>query len=254
MIGANRIAKAAPDGYQFMIGTVGTHAANQTLYKNPPYNAAIDFAPVALIVDQPSVLISRKNLPANTLREFIDYAKSNQSSMQYGSPGAGSGSHLSCVLFNAAAGIDVPHIPYRVGQQAIQDLIAGRLDYECTIASSVVSFINSNQLKAIAIFSKDRSSVLPNLPSAHEQGLADFEAGSWNAFFFPRGTSETIVRKLHDATIETMNTPSVQTRLKEIGAELVAPNRRSPEYLQKFVESEIKKWAAAIKTSGVSLD
>ncbi len=254
MIGAHRVAKAAPDGYQFVFGTAGTHAQNQTLYKQPRYNAATDFAPVVLIAEMPLVLIARRELPINNLQEFIAYTEANQAKMQYGSPGAGSPSHLACALFNAAIGVDVTHVAYRGGGPAMQDLIAGRIDYQCPNAAAAIPQLESNMVKAIAIMTKDRSSILPNLASAREQGLKDFEVENWVAFFLPRATPTAIIRKLNEATIAAMNRPAVQERLRELGAEVVAPERRSPEYLQRFVESEIKKWAETIKASGLAIN
>jgi len=252
MSGAYRVAKAPPDGYQFVLGTSGTHAQNQSLYKTPLYNAATDFAPVALVAEQPIVLIARKDLPADNLQQFIAYAKANQANMQYGSAGAGSSVQLACVLLNAANGLKVTHVPYRGSAPAMQDLIGGRIDYQCANVGPVVPQIEGNLVKAIAILTKNRTPILPALPSAHEQGLANFEAFIWYALFLPKGTPAAIVQKLNAATIATMNTPSVQERLKEVGADLVAPERRSPDYLAGFVESEIEKWAAPIKAAGVT--
>jgi tripartite-type tricarboxylate transporter receptor subunit TctC len=254
MLGVARVAKAPTDGYQFVLGTASTHAQSQTLYKKPPFNSATDFTPVALIVDQPMVLIARKDLAANSLQEFIAHTKTNQAKMQYGSAGAGSGPHLACALLNAAIGVNVTHIPYRGGGPAIQDLIAGRLDYQCTIASTAIPQIEANVVKPIAILTRERLPLLPTLASAHEQGLVNFEAADWFAIFFPKGTPASIVGKLHDTAVATMETPSVQARLKEIGAIVVAPERRSQEYLTNFVLSEIERWAAVIRASGVSMD
>ena len=251
MAGSAHVARAAPDGYTFVLGNTGTHAQNQTLYKNPLYNAATDFAPVVLIAETPQVLVARKDLAADTLPAFIAYAKANQARMQYGSAGAGSPGHLTCMLFNAASGIGVTHIPYRGAAPAMQDLIAGRIDYLCTIASTVIPQLEGRTIKAIAVLSRDRSSSVPALASAHEQGLANFDASTWLGFFLPKGTPAPIVQKLHDATVAAMNMPAVQQRLKDTGNDVVAPERRSPAYLQKLVESEIAKWAAPIKTAGV---
>jgi len=251
MAGSARVARAAPDGYTFVLGNTGTHAQNQTLYKNPLYNAATDFAPVVLIAETPQVLVARKNLAADTLPAFIAYAKANQARMQYGSAGAGSPGHLTCMLFNAASGIGVTHIPYRGAAPAMQDLIAGRIDYLCTIASTVIPQLEGRTIKAIAVLSRDRSSSVPALASAHEQGLANFDASTWLGFFLPKSTPAPIVQKLHDATVAAMNMPAVQQRLKDTGNDVVAPERRSPAYLQKLVESEIAKWAAPIKAAGV---
>jgi tripartite-type tricarboxylate transporter receptor subunit TctC len=254
MAGAARVAKAAPDGYTFVLGSAGTHAHNQTLYKSPLYNAATDFAPVALVVEQPVLLVVRKDLPPGNLPEFIDYAKVNQARMQYGSPGTGSAVHLACAILNAAIGVRVTHIPYRGGGPAMQDLIAGRLDYQCTGSTNAMPQLESNTIKAIALLSLERSPILPEIPTAHEQGLRDFEAPLWWALFLPKGTPPPIIAKLNEAAIATMNTPAVQQRLKETGYDLVAPERRSPDYLQKFVVSEIAKWAAPINAAGLSID
>jgi tripartite-type tricarboxylate transporter receptor subunit TctC len=254
MVGSNRVAKAPPDGYQFVLGTVGTFAYNQTLYKNPLYNAATDFAPVALIAESPIVLIVRNDLPASNLRDFIAYAIANQAKMQYGSAGAGSGSHIPCVLLNSVIGLHIAHVPYRSSPLAVQDMIAGFIDYQCPTIAAVISQIQGNQVKPIAVFTKNRSPLLPALASMREQGLTNFEAESWYAFFLPKGTPAPIVQKLHDAAVASMNTPSVEAKVQEIGAAVVTSERRSPEYLQSFVEREIKKWAAIIKASGVALN
>jgi tripartite-type tricarboxylate transporter receptor subunit TctC len=254
MTGASRVAKAAPDGYQFLLGSSSTLAVNQTFYLNPLYNAATDFAPVALVAESPIILVARKDLPASNMQEFITFAKANQAKMQYGSAGAGSLPHLACALLNTTIGVDIPHIPYRRGSPAMQDLIAGRIDYQCPAAELAVPQIQGNQVKAIAILTKNRSSILPNLASAHEQGLADFEAGIWYAFALPKGTPAAIVQKLHDATVATMNTPGVRERLRDFGSELVAPERRSPEYLQKFIASQIAKWRDLIKAASIKAE
>src|SRR5216684_6658825 len=170
MTGASRVAKAAPDGYQFVIGGSGTHAHSQTLFKHPLYNAATDFAPVALIAEQPIVLIARKDMPVNNLQEFISYAKTNQAKMQYGSAGAGSAAHLACVLLNVAIGANVTHVPYRGGGPAMQDLIAGRIDYQCPLIVIAIQQIEGKTVKAIATLSRSRSLSLPDLASASEQG------------------------------------------------------------------------------------
>jgi tripartite-type tricarboxylate transporter receptor subunit TctC len=254
MTGAQRVAQARPDGYEVLLGTVGTQAYNQTLYKKPLYNAIEDFAPVALIAEQTLVLVVRKDFPASSLEQFAAYAKANAANLSFGSGGSGSSTHLACVLLNSALGINVQHVPYRGSAPAMQDLVAGRIDYLCDSVSTELAQIKSGAVKPIAILARRRSAVLPDVPTAQEQGLADFEANNWIGLFFPRHTPEPVIRKLHDATVEAMNTPSVRTRMQEIGSDLVTADRRSPEYLKKFVASEIKKWAAPIAASGVSID
>jgi tripartite-type tricarboxylate transporter receptor subunit TctC len=254
MTGAQRVALANPDGYQVLLGTVGTQAYSQTLYKKPLYNAVDDFAPVVLIAEQPLILVVRKNFPANSLSEFTAYTKANAAKLSFGSGGSGSSTHLGCVLLNSAIGIDVQHIPYRGSAPALQDLIAERIDYLCDAVSTELSPVSAGSVKPVAVLARRRSAVLPNIPTAQEQGLAGFEANNWIGLFFPRGTPETIVRRLRDATVETMNTSSVRAHMEAIGSDLVTPDRTTSVYLQHFVASEIKKWAAPIKASGVSAD
>jgi len=249
MAGAYRVAKAVPDGYLFVLGNMGSHAASQTFYKTPLYNAATDFAPVILVAETPLVLLARRSLPADDLVQFGAYTKANQAKMQFGSGGVGSASHLACALLNAAIGVNVTHVPYRGGTLAIQDLIAGRIDYQCPDTPLAIPQIESRMVKAIAILTHDRSPNLPALASAHEQGLNDFQTSNWFAMFLPRATPAPIIAKLHGATVAAMDTPAVQARMREIGAGLATGERRSPEYLQKFVETEIKKLAAAIRAS-----
>jgi tripartite-type tricarboxylate transporter receptor subunit TctC len=233
MVGSARVAKAAPDGYQFVLGS-RADAINQTLYKNPLYNLVTDLAPVVLIAEQPNVLVARKDLAAGNLQEFMAYARQNQAAMQYGSAGTGSTGHVDCARLNAAIGVNIAHVPYRGGGPAIQDLIAGRIDYFCTLSATVMPQMESNLVKPIAILTRDRSPMLPNLASAHEQGLNDFEASTWFGFFLPSRTPAPIIQRLHDATVATMDTPSVQERLND--------------------ESEIEKNAAPIKAAGISMD
>ncbi|HEV3396102.1 MAG TPA: tripartite tricarboxylate transporter substrate-binding protein [Xanthobacteraceae bacterium] len=254
MLGGARVAKAAPDGYQFVLGNMGTHAANQTLYKTPLYNAASDFAPVVLVAETPLLLLARKDLPADTLPQFIAYARANQAKMQFGSGGAGSASHLACLLVNLAIGITVTHVPYRGAAPAMQDLIAGRIDYQCPDSPTSIAQIESGTIKAIAVLTAERSRRLPDVPTAREQGLREVAASNWFAVFYPKGTAAGIVEKLRLAIVAAMDTPAVQARMREIGAELVAPERRTPEYLQTFVASEIVKWAEPIKASGAIIE
>jgi tripartite-type tricarboxylate transporter receptor subunit TctC len=254
MTGAARVAKAAPDGYQFVLGGIDTFAQNQTLYKKPLYNSVTEFAPVALMVEQPLVLVARKDLPINNLQEFITYAKANQGKMQYGSAGVGSGSHLACAQVDAAIGVDITHVPYRGSPPAMQDLIAGRIDYFCALAAAAMPQISSNTMRAVAVLTKSRSPLLPNIASAHEQGLTDFDSYFWSGFFVPKGTPEPIIRRFNEAAAATLDTPTVQDRLKEVGVTVVTADRRSPAYLQSFLDAEIAKWAVIIKASGVSLD
>jgi tripartite-type tricarboxylate transporter receptor subunit TctC len=251
--GSKRVADAKPDGYTFVLGTVGTHAQGQTLYKKPLYNAVTDFTPVALLAEVPIALIARKDFPANNLKEFIAYTQANKDKMTFGSAGAGSATHLGCVVANMAMKVDVTHVPYRGTGPAMQDLQGGRIDYLCEIISTAKPQIDGGTIKAIAIMTKERSQALPNLATAAEQGTP-MEAYTWNAIFLPKGAPADVVKKLADAASQAVDTPAVKERLAGLGATVVSKERRTPEYLANFLKSEIEKWAVPIKQSGASVD
>jgi tripartite-type tricarboxylate transporter receptor subunit TctC len=254
MAGGQRVAKAAPDGYTFLIGNTGTHAFNQSLYKKPLYNAATDFQPVGLMTESPRALIARKDLPANNLQELIAYLKANAGKAQFGSAGVGSGTHLPCVLFNLAIGVDVTHVPYRGEGPVLQDLIGGRIDYMCSTMQSGVAQVKDSNVKGIAVMAKTRGPMLPQLPTTGEQGLPGVEASVWNAFFLPKGAPDPIVRKLNKAMSDTLDDPAIRKRLEELGLEIVPSERRTPEYLAKFVPEEIERWAKPVRAAGISAD
>src|SRR5262245_32831706 len=191
MTGSKRVADAAPDGYTIVLGTVGTHAQGQTLYKRPLYNSLTDFTPVALIAEVPIILTVRKDLPVKDFKEFVAYAKANEAKMQFGSAGAGSATHLGCVLLNYLIGVNITHVPYRGTGPAMQDLQGGRIDYLCEIITTAKPQVDSGTVKALAIFDKERSPALPNLPTALEQGTKALEAYTWNALFLPRSDEHT---------------------------------------------------------------
>jgi len=253
MSGSKRVADAKPDGYTMVLGTVGTHAQNQTLYKHPVYNAATDFTPVALIAEVPLVIIARKDLPANNLKEFVAYAKENQANMQFGSAGAGSATHLGCVVLNTAMGTTITNVPYKGTGPAMQDLLGGRIDFLCEIISTAKPQIDGGRVKTIAIMTKTRSAVEPNVATTAEQGL-DVQAYTWNAVFLPKGAPADVVKKLNGAIVQAMKTPAVRDRLEGFGAQVVSDDRATPQYLGEFVNSEIKKWEAPIKASGVQVE
>jgi tripartite-type tricarboxylate transporter receptor subunit TctC len=253
MNGADRVAKAAPDGYTFLQGTVGTQAQNQTLFKKPAYNSTTDFAAVALMIEAPLVLVARNDLPVKDMKEFVAYAKANKDKMQFASAGTGSAIHLGCALMNMVTGLDIVHVPYKGANPAMQDLMSGRVDYLCDIITTAKVQIDGGTVKPIAILTRQRSPVLPNVPTAIEQGF-DVEAYTWNAFFLPKGTPDAIVQKLNWATIEAMKTPALREKLESAGLVFVSDDRTTPEYLTKFVQTEIAKWAVPIKASGVSVD
>jgi tripartite-type tricarboxylate transporter receptor subunit TctC len=254
IIGVNRVINAAPDGYTLLLGSTGTHAYNQTIYKKRRYDAINDFAPVALFSEQPMVLEVRNDLSANTFPEFVALLKANAATMQYGSAGAGTTTHLACSLLNAKVGVNVTHVPYRGSAPAAQDLIGGQIDYLCGNLGAAAPLIAGRQVKAIAVLSRARSPLMPDLASAHEQGLTDFDVTTWTAFFLPKGAPRAIVEKLNEVTHATMDTPAIRSRMLEIGVTGIAPERRSPEYLARFVADEVARWEGPIKSSGLQVD
>jgi tripartite-type tricarboxylate transporter receptor subunit TctC len=254
MTGAARVAKSPPDGSMFVFGTQGSHTFSQMLYKRPLYNAVTDFAPVAVVVENSKVLLARKDFPATNLAEFISYAKANQKNMQFGSAGTGSATHVACVLLNSTIGVDITHVPYRGTAPAMQDVVGGRIDYICEIVSTGQPFVQNNLVKALVLLTPRRSRAYPDLATAHEQGLKDFDADGWNAFFFPKGTPEPIVRRLAKATSDILDVPSVRERLEGVGLNIPEPEHRSPEYLTRLVQSELDKWGPAVAMSGAMAD
>ena len=252
MTGAAHVAKSAPDGYSMLIGNSGTQAYSQALNKVPLYNAATDFAPVGLVTESPRILIVRKDLPADNLQQFIAYVKSNQAKMQFGSAGVGSGTHLPCVLLNTALGVNVTHVPYRGEGPAQQDLIGGRIDYMCSTIQTGAAMAKQGSVKGIAVMAPRRVAIIPDLATTGEQGLSGVEASVWNAFFLPRGAPEPIVRKLNKAMSDTVDDANVRKRLEDLGLEIAAPERRTPEYLAKFVPEEIARWTKVAQAAGIT--
>jgi tripartite-type tricarboxylate transporter receptor subunit TctC len=254
MTGATRVARADPDGYQVLFGGESPNAQVQLMHRNPPYDGARDFAPVALVAEQPLILTVRNGIPAATLHDFIAYARAHQAKMQFGSPGTGSGSHLACALFDVDVNISVTHVPYRGLGPAMQDLLAGRIDYMCPSITTAMAQIDGHHIQAPAVLGRDRSASFPDIPTAQEQGLKAMDANSWNAVFLPKGTSAPIIAKLNAALIAAMANLEVQQRLRQLGASLPSAAQRTPQYLQTYVEGEIKRWSAAIKAAKITPD
>ena len=208
----------------FVLGTVGTHAQGQTLYKKPLYNSMTDFTPVALLAEVPIILIVRKDLPVKNFAEFVAYAQKNQNKMQFGSAGAGSATHLGCVLLNHLLKTDINHIPYKGTGPAMIDLAAGRIDFLCEIITTAKPHVDGGTVQALAIFDKDRSPALPDLATAIEQGSPkDLIAYTWNAIFLPRNAPADVVSQLNSAAVDAMKAPKVRTN-----SQASAPRSRRP--------------------------
>jgi tripartite-type tricarboxylate transporter receptor subunit TctC len=252
-VGSLRVSRSTPDGSQFVIGNSGTHAWSQPLYKTPPYNTLTDFTMLGLVVESPRALILPKSHPANTLQEFITHVKTNQASVKFGHAGPGSASHVSCILFNAALGVNIVAVPYRGLSVAMQDLIAGRIDYMCDSPSTSRPQVEGNFVKVIATSGKQRFFSMPQVPTMREQGL-DFDVSTWQGLFLAKDTPEPIVRQLSAALNKALDLPAVRGRFEALGEEVTPPDRRGPEYFRRFVAEEIARWSGPIKASGVTVE
>jgi tripartite-type tricarboxylate transporter receptor subunit TctC len=253
-VGSGRVAKAAQDGYTMLIGNSGTHVYSQSLYKKAPYDSMADFEPVAIVTGSPRLLVSRKDLPVNNLKEFIAYMKANKDKVQYSSAGVGSGTHLPCALFNFVTGIDITHVPYRGEGPALQDVIAGRIDYMCTTMQSGAAQANQGAVKGIAVMAERRAAVVPNIPTTKEQGVDGVEAVVWNGFLFPKGTPKPIIDKMHQAIETMMSKPDMVKKLEDAGLEIQPKEKRTPEYFAKFLKEDVERWGKVIKAANISMD
>jgi len=251
LIGVSRAAKAAPDGYELVVGSLDTFAQSPSLRKQPPYDPVGDFVPAGLAVLQPLILIVRKDLPVANMREFADYVKRNGSKMQFGSAGVGTANHLVCYELTRAMGASVTHISYRGSAEAMTDMLAGHLDFYCILAISGLPFIKAGTLKPIAVLTHERSPTLPDVPTAKEQGYDFGDFYYWMGLFFPKNTPAPIVAKFNAALGAALDRPDLQARLGEVATTVAPPERRSTDYLRGFLASEIKTWGEAIKASGI---
>jgi tripartite-type tricarboxylate transporter receptor subunit TctC len=255
MTASLRVSQAAADSHMFVLASIGTHAIGYSMHKKPAYHPANDFQPVIFVADAPLLLMTKKDLPPNSLKEFIAYTRANQGKMVYSSGGTGTSSHISCVLLNQIMdATDVAHVPYKGGGPAFADVVAGRIDYICNYVSIGAAAVNQGQVKAIAMLAGARTPLLPNLPTADEQGLKDFDVSAWNAILLPKSATPAQVAKLNAAMAKALDDPKLRQRLDAIGLITAAPERRSPEYLRDFINAEAKKWAAPVKASGVNLE
>jgi tripartite-type tricarboxylate transporter receptor subunit TctC len=252
--GSARVAKAAPDGYTVLVSGSAVLAQNPALYKRQLYNPVTDFEHVALHNDSARVLLVRKDFPANNFAEFVAYVKTNADKLQYGSPGIGSGGHVCAILFDQATGAKPTHVPYRGAGPAMQDLLAGRIDYMFEQISTAIPQIRGKTVKVLATMGPEPGPGLEEVPTSDSQGLKGIDCGAWGAFSFPKGTPKAIVQKLATAISGALDTSAVQARYKTLGVTMIAPDRRTPEYLDQFVKTEIARWGSAIKASGVQIE
>jgi tripartite-type tricarboxylate transporter receptor subunit TctC len=237
-----------------MVGNSGTHAYSQALYKKKPYDSVADFDPVGLVTESPRLLVARKGLPVNNLQELIAYMKANQAKMQYSSAGVGSGTHLPCALLNHTLGVNITNVPYRGEGPALQDVVADRIDYMCTTIQSGAVQAKQGTVKGIAVMAPRRASIVPNIPTTGEQGLAGVEATVWNGFFFPKGTPRPIIEKMHKALETMIARPDIRQKLEALGLEILPPEQRTTAHLAKFLKEDVERWGKVIKAAGISVD
>jgi tripartite-type tricarboxylate transporter receptor subunit TctC len=250
-LGADAVAKSAPDGQTLLMATVGTHAINPALYKKLPYDPVKDFTPIALVAMAPVTIVVHPLLKANNVAELVALAKRSGNKLNYGSAGAGTPGHLTGEMFKAAAGIDLQHVPYRGSAPGVTDLIAGQIQIMFDPLQSVLSNIQAGKLRALAISSKARSSVLPSVPTIAESGYADFETTAWWGLFAPAGLAAASTTILSGAVEKIARSEEFRSKLEPLG---VVPTARSGAAFAEFQRTELIKWGKAVRDSGASMD
>jgi putative tricarboxylic transport membrane protein len=244
-LGSSRVAKAAPDGYTLGISGSGTHAAVERLYASPPYRAT-DFESVGLINTAPVIIVGKKDLPPNTLQEFVAYLRANEKTVTEADAGIGSVSHLACSVFKSLVAVKPTVASYRGTPQATQDLIAGNVDFVCNQIVNVVGHVKSGALKAYAVTGEARSPMLPDVPTSTEAGLPDFKLTVWYGLSAPKGTPAPIVAKLNQALSVALDDPIVAKRFADLGYDVVPAQQRSPAAFDDFMRKEVELWARVL--------
>jgi len=250
-VGAAEVAKAAPDGYTIMGGTISTHAINASLYKNLPYDPVKDFAAVTLIARVPNMLVINNDIPAKNVAELIQLMKANPGKWSFASSGNGTSQHLSGELFKGMAGVEMQHIPYKGSPPALTDVMGGQVNMTFDNITTAWTLAKSGKLRALAVTTAKRSPVAPDVPTLAESGLPGYEVGSWQGVFAPAGTPPDIVKRLNAEIVKIINSPDVQKKLLELGAE---PVGNSSEEFSALVKTEVVKWGDVVKKSGAKVD
>lgn len=249
-LGASQVAKADPDGYTILMGTVATHALNPLILKQKPYDPVADFAPVSLLVLVPNVLAVNPELPVNSVQELIDLAKKDPGALAYASSGNGTPLHLSGELFKSMAGVDITHIPYKGSGPALTDVLGNQVPIIFDNLPSASGHIASGKLRALGVTTAERAASFPDVPAIAET-LPGYETYTWNAIFAPAGTPPEVVAALNKAAVTAMADPAVAERMKEFSASIVAS---TPEALAEHVKAEMAKWEPVVREANVSLD
>ena len=251
MIGAQAVASSPPDGYTILLGALSTHAVNPSLYKTMPYDAAKDFAPITLIAITPNVLVVNASLPVNSAREFLAYAKANPGKLAFGSGSNGSAGHLAGELFKVETGTDAVHVPFKGGAPATQALLAGDTQFMFDNLANAMAQVKAGKIKALAVTTAQRSSLVPDLPTMAEAGLPGFDISTWYGLFAPAGTPPSIVAKWNADVTKILTSPDVRAKLVADGAD---PSPDTPEQFKEFIAKELAKYARIVKASGAKVD
>jgi len=250
-IGGQLVARAKPDGYTIFMGTVGTHAINQSLYKKMSFDPIKDFAPLSRVAMVPNLLVAHPSQPYKDVKEMIAYAKANPGKVTFGSSGSGSSIHLSGELFKQMAGVDMLHVPYRGSAPAVTDLLGGQIAVMFDNLPSAIAQVKSGKLRALAVTTAKRSPALPDVPTIAEGGVPGYEATSWFGLLAPANTPAPVVAKLNASILKALADPEVKKKMEEQGAE---PLGEKPEQFAEFIQSETAKWGGVVKQSGATVD
>ncbi|HEY9224552.1 MAG TPA: tripartite tricarboxylate transporter substrate binding protein [Variovorax sp.] len=250
-IGGQAAARATADGYTIFMGTVGTHAINQALYKKMPFDPIKDFAPLSRVAMVPNLLVANPSQPYKNVKELIAYAKANPGKVNFGSSGSGSSIHLSGELFKQMAGVDMQHVPYRGSAPAVSDLLGGQISIMFDNMPSAIAHVKGGKLRALAVTTAKRSPALPDVPTIAESGVPGYEATSWFGLLAPAGTPAPVIAKLNASILKALANPEVKKKLAEQGAEAAG---EKPEQFAAFIAAETAKWGKVVKESGASVD
>src|SRR5262245_14860717 len=249
-IGSARVAAAAPDGYTLLAGSMGSHVSAPVLTPGIKYNSERDFTPVGFTAHAPAVIVARKDFPANNLKEFVQQVKKNASKTKQAHGGIGASSHMACFLFNSIVKVEPISVAYRGTAPAMNDLVAGHVDYLCEQAVSVTGAITGGQVKAFAVSSTERLPTLPDVPTAKEAGL-DYQMSIWAGIFAPKGTPKPIIDRLAAALSTALDDPAVRKRMADLGGSIPTKDERTPAKFDSFVKAEIARWSPILKAANV---
>ena len=249
-IGAQQAARSKPDGYTVFMGTVGTHAINQTLYKKLPYDPLKDFTPLSRVATVPNLLVAHPSRPYKTVKELIAYAKAHPGEVTYGSPGSGASPHVSGALFQSMTGAQISHIPYKGSAPAMSDLLGNQIAIMFDNMPSAIQHVRSGKLRPIAVTTAKRSPELPDVPTIAEAGVPGYEATSWFGLWAVAGTPAPVLEKLHASLTKVLKDPAVAKKIGDQGGDVVV---ETPAQFEAFIKSEAAKWGKVVKESGAEV-